>query len=96
MPPAVDTSKARLADASRPSTTLGAGRVMAAWVAAPGTPVRVAAIGAGCPCCDGLWPDVQLAVGDGVLAWNYGGVPADAAGPGRGTLGWARLTARCP
>jgi hypothetical protein len=77
-------------------TTFGAGRVMAAWVTAPDVPVRVDAIGAGCRCCDGLWPEVQLAVGDGLLAWNYGGVPAATAGPARGTLGWARLTPPCP
>jgi hypothetical protein len=40
-------------------------------------PIEVAPVGSGCWWCDAYWPEVDVRIGDGVLAWNY----ADPSSP---------------
>ncbi|TNF32268.1 MAG: hypothetical protein EP329_10780 [Deltaproteobacteria bacterium] len=74
-----------------------AGTVWAAPVAAPDRAVAVGDIGAGCYCCDSIWPDLRLSLRDGLLAWNYGQVPAEEPpyDPRGGYLSWARVRVTC-
>jgi|GEM_PF-1763435 len=76
------------------------GTVMVAPAAAPTLSVAVGDVGSGCFCCDSIWPDMELSIGAGLLAWNYGlagesEAPEPFADPRGGYLSWARVQLTC-
>ncbi len=72
------------------------GTIVVAPVAAPAAALEIASIGVGCYCCNSIWPEVELSLYGGTLAWNYA-VAGDSptTDPRGGGLGWAQPLLMC-
>lgn len=66
------------------------GRVMAAPVERPELAMVVSEIGVGCMCCDAYWPSPLVALGAGLVVWNYA-TPDSPDQIFAGPLGYARI-----